>query len=204
MALADKEYQGLTPTITFGGLQPLQVALANYMTEANLYGNAYEDNPWNPNKAFMDEMKKFVDPGTLTPLEFDINTGLAKAPDIDRTITAGIGFITRGDNVYLLRRALDCGPNENRTELVFLGNRFDLAEGSFAYYGAMIRPGTVTTGAGGSDGYGGSDWSSNWTETNDVPNFYAGTDSVFGSSPGGDTPSVGDFGGITGSGTAVC
>ena len=152
-------YQGTTPTTTFGGLQPLQVALANYMIEANALGQADENNPWNPNQAFMDEMKKFADPGTLTPLEFDPTTGIAKEPDIDRNITAGIGFISQGDDIYLLRRALDCGPNENRTELVFLGNRFDLAEGSFAYYGAMIMPGTRGSGAGGGDGFGGG-----WTD----------------------------------------
>ena len=146
-------YQGTEPTTTFGGLQPLQVALANYMAEANLFGRSYDNNPWGINQAFLDEMKTFTDPGTLTPLTFDERTGIAKEPDIDRTITAGIGFISRGDDIYLLRRALDCGPDENRTELVFLGNRFDLAEGSFAFYGSIIM-GTVAGGAGGSDGGG--------------------------------------------------
>ena len=146
-------YQGTTPTTTFGGLQPLQVALANYMAEANLFGRSYDNNPWGINQAFLDEMKTFTDPGTLTPLTFDERTGIAKEPDIDRTITAGIGFISQGDDIYLLRRALDCGPDENRTELVFLGNRFDLAEGSFAFYGSIIM-GTVAGGAGGSDGGG--------------------------------------------------
>ena len=152
--VVDAVYQGTTPTTTFGGLQPLQVALANYMTQANLLGRAYDDeNPFYINRAFLDEMKKFTDPGTLTPLEFDPRTGIAKEPDIDRTITAGIGFISQGDDIYLLRRALDCGPDENRTELVFLGNRFDLAEGSFAFYGSIMM-GTVAGGAGGSSGDG--------------------------------------------------
>lgn len=146
-------YQGTTPTTTFGGLQPLQVALANYMAEANLYGRSYDNNPWGINQAFLNEMKTFTDPGTLTPLTFDPKTGISKEPDIDRTITAGIGFISRGDDIYLLRRALDCGADENRTELVFLGNRFDLAEGSFAFYGSIIM-GTIGAGAGGSDGGG--------------------------------------------------
>ena len=152
--VVNQVYQGTTPTTTFGGLQPLQVALANYMTQANLLGRTYDDeNPFYINRAFLDEMKKFTDPGTLTPLEFDPRTGVAKEPDIDRTITAGIGFISQGDDIYLLRRALDCGPDENRTELVFLGNRFDLAEGSFAFYGSIIM-GTVASGAGGSSGDG--------------------------------------------------
>ena len=171
-------YQGTTPTTTFGGLQPLQVALANYMIEANALGQADENNPWNPNQAFMDEMKKFADPGTLTPLEFDPTTGIAKEPDIDRNITAGIGFISQGDDIYLLRRALDCGPDENRTELVFLGNRFDLADGSFAYYGEMIMAGTRGTGAGGGDGGG-----SGYNDSGFSPVQWAGTDSVFGNNP---------------------
>lgn len=152
--VVDAVYQGTTPTTTFGGLQPLQVALANYMAQANLLGRTYDDeNPFYINRAFLDEMKKFTDPGTLTPLEFDPRTGIAKEPDIDRTITAGIGFISQGDDIYLLRRALDCGPDENRTELVFLGNRFNLAEGSFAFYGSIMM-GTVAGGAGGSSGDG--------------------------------------------------
>ena len=176
----DEVYQGTEPTTTFGGLQPLQVALANYMIEANALGRADENNPWNPNQAFMDEMKTFADPGTLTPLEFDPATGIAKEPDIDRNITAGIGFISQGDDIYLLRRALDCGPDENRTELVFLGNRFDLAEGSFAYYGEMIMAGTRGTGAGGGDGAGGG-YNDNFTPP--PPNQWAGNDSVSGNNP---------------------
>lgn len=201
--VVDPVYQGTTPTTTFGGLQPLQVALANYMAIANAYGAAFDDNPWAPNQAFMDEMVKFSDPGTLTPLEFDPRTGLAKAPDIDRNITAGIGFISQGDNIYLLRRALDCGPNENRTELVFLGNRFDLAEGSFAYYGQMIMAGTRTSGAGGSDG-GGSGF--NDYSPSLPTGQWAGTDSVFGNMPGGDAPAISNDGSgrsIEGTGTYV-
>jgi hypothetical protein len=191
--MVDKVYQGLTPTITNGGLQPLQAALSTFMVEANNYGTAYEDAPFGPNQAFMNEMLKFTDPGTLTPLEFDPRTGLAKEPDIDRTITAGIGFISKGDDIYLLRRALDCGPDENRTELVFLGNRFDLAEGSFAYYGELIMAGTRASGGGGSDGSGnGYDYSlptARQATARQEPSIqWAGTDSVFGNNPGGDVP----------------
>jgi len=189
--IPDLEYQGLTPNILNGSLTPLQVALANYITEANLLGAAFADSPFNVNQAFTDEMLLFTDPGTLTPLTFDPKTGIAKEPDIDRNITAGIGFISVGDDIYLLRRALDCGPDEDRTELVFLGSRFDLADGSFAYYGEMIMAGTKALGAGGSDGNGssfefGSDISA------DVS--WAGTDSVFGGGAQGDfNATTGDF-----------
>ena len=193
----DEVYQGTTPTTTFGGLQPLQVALANYMTQANLLGRTYDDeNPFYINRAFLNEMKTFTDPGTLTPLEFDPRTGIPKEPDIDRTITAGIGFISQGDDIYLLRRALDCGPEENRTELVFLGNRFDLAEGSFAYYGS-IMPGTVGSGAGGAEGSG---WPGLFGGPCNPPGTVSGTTCSFPSTgyPAGNNPDEADFGEVAG------
>lgn len=188
-------YQGLTPTIDVGNLTALQLALANYIATA-------VDNPFGVNQLFIEEMKTFTDSGWLNPLDFDPRTGVAKTPDLDYTITPGISYIAIGDDIYLLRRALDCGPYENRTELVYLGTRLDVAEGTFAYYGVMIRPGTVSDGGGGSDG-GGSSW--NPTINYDPPSFWAGSNNP---PAGGDVPSnatvdTGTNTNTSGTGTAV-
>jgi len=182
----DEVYTGVTPTIDVGNLSALQLALANYMATA-------VDIPFGVNQLFLEEMKKFTDSGWLNPLEFDPRTGVAKTPDLDYTVTPGISYIAIGDDIYLLRRAIDCGPYENRTELVYMGTRLDVAEGTFAYYGVMIRPGTVSNGGGGSDGGGGS-----WNPTNppSPPDFWAGSNNP---PAGGDVPST-DF---SGDGTQV-
>lgn len=146
MAEPSDVYQGRTPAIENGGLNPLQLALANYMAVGN-------PPPFAVNNAFMETMKGFTDPGQLTPFDIDTKTGLPRQPDLDYNINEGIAYIARGEDIYLLRRAQDCGPDENRLEEVYLGRRPDVAAGTWAFYGTVVG-GSVSGGAGGDYGGG--------------------------------------------------
>ena len=147
MAEPSAVYQGDTPAIENGGLNALQLALANYMAKGN-------PPPFAVNNAFMETMKTFSDPGELSPFDIDTKTGLPRIPDLLYNVSEGIAYVARGEDIYLLRRAQDCGPDENRLEEVFLGRRPDVAAGSWAFYG-MIRRGTVSGGSFGDGEIGG-------------------------------------------------
>ena len=147
MAEPSAVYQGNTPSLESGGLNALQLALANYMARGN-------PPPFAVNNAFLETMKTFSDPGELSPFDIDTRTGLPRVPDLNYTVSDGIAYIARGEDIYLLRRAQDCGPDENRLEEVYLGQRPDVAAGTWAFYG-MIRGGTVAGGSAlsGGDGF---------------------------------------------------
>lgn len=147
MAEPSAVYQGSTPAIENGGLNALQLALANYMAINN-------PSPFGINPAFQESMKTFSDPGELSPFDVDTRTGFPRTPDLLYNVSEGIAYIARGEDIYLLRRAQDCGPDENRTEEVYLGQRPDVAAGTWAFYG-MIRRGTVSGGSFGDSGIGG-------------------------------------------------
>ena len=147
MAEPSAVYQGNTPSLESGGLNALQLALANYMAKGN-------PPPFAVNNAFMETMKTFSDPGELSPFDIDTRTGLPRIPDLLYNVSEGIAYVARGEDIYLLRRAQDCGPDENRLEEVFLGRRPDVAAGSWAFYG-MIRRGTVSGGSFGDGEIGG-------------------------------------------------
>jgi hypothetical protein len=102
----------------------------------------------------METMKTFSDPGELSPLDIDTRTGLPRTPNLNYTVSDGIAYVARGEDLYLLRRAQDCGPDENRTEEIYLGRRPDVAEGTWAFYG-MIRRGSVSGGSFGDGEIGG-------------------------------------------------
>lgn len=138
MAEPSAVYQGSTPAIENGGLNALQLALANYMAIGN-------PPPFAVNNAFLETMKTFTDSGELSPFDLDTKTGLPRVPDLLYNITEGIRYIARGEDIYLLRRAQDCGPDENRLEEVYLGRRPDVAEGTWAFYGQVVG-GSVATG----------------------------------------------------------
>jgi len=148
MAEPSVVYQDNKPNLESGGLTALQLALATYMSIGA------QKQPFGINQDFLKECVRFCDPVWLNPLNIDYRTGLVKEPDLIRNVRDGISFIARGEDIYLLRRAEDCGPDEDRTELVFLGKRPDVADGTFAFYG-FIRPGAFSSGAGGEDGGGG-------------------------------------------------
>jgi hypothetical protein len=75
MAEPSAVYQGNTPSLTSGGLNALQLALANYMAIGN-------PPPFAVNNAFMQTMKAFSDPGELSPFDIDTATGLPRVPDL--------------------------------------------------------------------------------------------------------------------------
>lgn len=135
-----------TPTITNGNMSPLQLALLAAMSTGN-------PPPFGPNYEFMLELKKFGDSGIV-------------AANVLYKDTVGANLVSIGDEIYMLRQAEDCGPDDkNRTEQVYLGRRADIAFGTFAHYGPKISGGTLCTGTSvgnssggdgcGSDGDGG-------------------------------------------------
>jgi len=154
MAEPSAVYQGNTPSLESGGLNALQLALANFMAIGN-------PPPFAVNDAFMQTMKTFSDSGVLSPFTLDPVTGLPRIPDLNYSISDGIAYVARGDDMYLLRRAQDCGPDENRLEEIYLGRRPDVAEGTWAFYGQVVG-GTVSSGA--NDG----SWGGEATVTNVV------------------------------------
>jgi hypothetical protein len=127
-------YQGLTPTQTEGGLSSLQLAMAHDM----MNGGA----PFKVNQDFLLAMKKFASSEPLSPSTVDPVTGLPRQPDISTT-TVGIAYKSIGDDIYLYRRASDCGPDENRYEKVFIGKRANIAAGTWAFYGKIVFGGTA-------------------------------------------------------------
>lgn len=151
MAEPSAVYQGNTPTpIENTGLTPVQLALANYMAVGS-------PPPFAVNQPFLDAMATFSDSGVLSPFTLDTRTGLPRTPDLKYTTSQGIAYIARGEDIYLLRRAQDCGPDEYRFEEVYIGRRPDVAEGTWAFYGASIGAGSVsyqTWDGGGGGGYG--------------------------------------------------
>lgn len=139
MATVPSIFQGLTPTFTGTGLSPLQLALASYMAQGTPIA-------FGVNQNFLRAMQIFSSSAPLTPLDFDVRTGLPRVPDIQTNII-GINYVVVGDDVYLIRRALDCGPDENRTELVLIGKQTEVATGTWTYYGPFIASGTVSDGS---------------------------------------------------------
>ena len=152
MAEPSAVYQGNTPTpIENTGLNPIQLALANYMAVGS-------PPPFAVNQPFLDAMSEFTDSGVLSPFTLDTRTGLPRIPDLKYTASQGIAYVSIGEDIYLLRRAQDCGPNEYRYEEIYIGRRPDIAEGTWAFYGRPIRSGSVTFqtwDAGGPDGFSG-------------------------------------------------
>lgn len=140
-------YKGLKPTQDSGGLTPMQLALAQLWMSGQ--------QPFSVNVEFLTEMNRFASSKLLTPLDVDPRTGVYKEPDLIRNIT-GVSYFVRGDDIYLRRRALDCAQDEFRFEEIWIGKTYDIAAGTYAYYGRMIRSGTISTGGGGFDGGGGN------------------------------------------------
>ena len=170
-------YQGLVPNIDKGELSPIQLALASVLAS----GFPIMDSPILVNDEFIGQMQQFTDSGLVTPIIYDYQTGTS--PYYRGTIT-GISYIYDNGKYYMLRKAQDCGPDENRTELIELGPRI-LAQGTFAYYGSAIIGGTLATGGGGPWGTGGIN--SPYPRNDDSPgNPYSGVDVVALSSYGTD------------------
>lgn len=138
MATIPFTYENNSPVID-PSLLPLQLALANYMALGNPLAFA-------PNTRFLQAMKNYCDSFVLSPLDFDPRTGFPRVPDISRNIT-GIFYLANGNDVYVFRRAQDCGPDENRYEWVKIGQQTEIAAGTWIYYGPFIRSGSVGNGS---------------------------------------------------------
>lgn len=134
-------YQGLTPSPVAPSLTPFQLALASYMFQGTI-------PPFFINQSFLGTLKDLSDSAALSPATIDPKTGEPRVPDIAIGLT-GIGYISLGDEIFLLRYAQDCGPEEtNRYEYVSVGKRSKVAIGTFAYYGGPVDSGTVSQGSG--------------------------------------------------------
>ena len=142
-------YTNNTPIQNIGGLTPLQLAAANYMMSGS-------PQPFGINAEFLTQMVLFGSSQHISSLTFDPKTGLPNPfPPLILDITAEYYFV-RGEDLYIYRRAENCGPDENRFEEVLLGKVRDVATGTYAYYGRPVRSGSAATGGGGGDGSGGS------------------------------------------------
>jgi len=149
MATVPPIYTNNVPIQNIGGLTPLQLAAANYMISGS-------PQPFGINQEFLTEMIRFGSSENISPLAFDPKTGLPNPfPPLILNVSAEYYFV-RGEDLYIYRRAEDCGPDENRFEEVLVGKVRDVATGTYAYYGRPVRSGSAATGGGGSDGSGGS------------------------------------------------
>jgi hypothetical protein len=120
-------------------------------------GQGFTDPTTSPlaaNNEFVYEMSRFTDSGLISPIEFGVSN-LPNPPSIAPGISGYSYIVDNDEDVYLIRKAQDCGPDENRIEKVFIGKRHVLAEGSFTYYGSIVRGGSASVGAGGPWGTGG-------------------------------------------------
>lgn len=137
-----------TPTITNGNLSPLQLALAQKMCAGSIDVN---NGPLLVNALFLAAMRDFSDSGFVSPIEYVGRTVTNPLPGI-----TGYSYVMEKDeDIYVIRRAQDCGPEENRLEKVYIGKKLELAEGTFSCFGAIIRGGSVVNGGGGPWGTGG-------------------------------------------------
>jgi len=150
-------YKGIVPNKTNGGLTSLQLALANDMATGNL--------PFGVNLDFLAAMRTYCHSDPLLPINFKnegqaycsangityrnggrdpndpANIGISvrktNAPDVARNMS-GVMYTILGDDIFLLRKAPDCGPDENRFEQTYVGKKSIVAAGSFAYYGRKV------------------------------------------------------------------
>lgn len=116
-------------------LTPLDLALAAYMAQGTPLA-------FGPNQKFANAMRVFTDSIPLSPLSVDPRTGIPRQPDVSRDLV-GITYQAKGDDIYLYRRAQDCGPDENRYELVWVAKRSELGFGTWLYYATRIPGGSI-------------------------------------------------------------
>lgn len=138
MATVPFVYDNNNPIIE-PSLSPLQLALAQYMLQGTPYAFA-------PNQRFLNAMRIFSSSEPLRPITINPDTGIASQPAFGRDII-GIRYEAKGDDIYIYRRAEDCGPDENRYEYAYVGKRADIASGTWTYYALRVMGGTVSVGS---------------------------------------------------------
>lgn len=150
MATVPAVYQNNNPIVE-PTLSPLQLALAQYMLQGTPLA-------FGPNQRFAAAMKVFSDTVPLSPVATDPRTGLPRVPDIGKDII-GIRYEAIGDDIFVYRRAQDCGPDEDRYEYAYIGKRAEIAAGTWTYYALRIGSGSLANGTSygpdGGDGRGG-------------------------------------------------
>ena len=152
-------YLGGTPAPN-AGLSPLQLALIEKIRSGS-------ENPLFINSGFAREIWRYANSKPLTPINIDETSGYsavwdwwngrdeilyAGAAKVINQVATGItgrSYIIIGEEIYVERVAQDCGPDEEeRFELVQVGKRAEIAEGTYAVYGKIIYSGTVAQAGG--------------------------------------------------------
>ena len=146
-------YLGGTPQST-QGLSPLQLALAEILRQGS-------DVSLFVNPDFLTEMQRFTDSKQVYPANVNEEYGYTGTWDgwnntevqltagyprlnLPTTGITGTNFIVIGDEIFVQRIAEDCGPNEElKYELVQVGKKAEIAEGTFAVYGKIVYKGSL-------------------------------------------------------------
>jgi hypothetical protein len=129
------QYQNNLPTKKDANLSPLQLAAAYYMDQG-------QQTPFFINHEFLKELKTFMDSGIITP------------PAVG--VPGGISVVVENNQVYVIRRASDCGPEEtDRYEKVSVGPIGTVAPSTWTFNAITVRGGSAANGAGGPWGTGG-------------------------------------------------
>ena len=157
MATVPLVYQNNSPVIE-PELSPLQLALASYMNQDATLA-------FGPNQRFTTAMKVYTDSAPLTPLTFDQRTGLPRVPDISKDLV-GFNYQALGDDVYLYRKAQDCGPDENRYEFIWVTKRAELGFLTWLYYATRVPGGSIASGSNNAGNDSGGTWDG--AETGDL------------------------------------
>jgi hypothetical protein len=147
MATVPSVYQNNNP-ITEAQLSPLQLALAAYMAQGTPLA-------FGPNQRFANAMNVFTDSVPLKPLAVDPRTGLSRVPDISKDLV-GLNYQAKGDDIYLYRRAQDCGPDENRYEYVWVAKRSQLGFLTWLYYATRVPGGSIADANANPGDFGGT------------------------------------------------
>lgn len=140
-------YLGGTPQPN-ASLSPLQLALIEKI-------RSQSQTPLFMNPGFAREMWRYANSNEIKPININQTSGYSNIWNwynervIDQIATGITGrrYIIIGEDIYIERVAQDCGPDEEiRTELVQVGKRAEIAEGTYAAYGKIVYSGTVTEG----------------------------------------------------------
>ena len=131
----------IKPTIETGGLDPMTLSVSTELLKNN-------PPPFGVNQEFIKSIQTYIDSKKLSPLLVFNLTGEPKLPDLNKEIP-GFEYIVKGEMVYVIRRAPDCGEGEFRTEELAIGLRSEIAPDTFLFYGNLIPSGTQAQGGGG-------------------------------------------------------
>jgi hypothetical protein len=130
MASIPKQYSNFQnlPDNLLGGLSPLQLAAAYYMIQG-------QQVPFFVNHDWLRALRVYCDSGIVNP----------------RQVGGSGPVVVKGDDVYTIERAPDCGPDETeRTELVYKGKINNLPVTAWrSGSDLVVRGGSAANGAGG-------------------------------------------------------